>query len=332
MKLNKCLDVLVEALSSIDYRGFWSIEPPAIASCFNGILFNDFYRDVNQLKKSNENEIIKIFPNNTTLWKFIIRLLSDMKRSKISIDEKIKFINYLLNLFDSSKEEGIFCSEDKNIVFSKKDLNENLEFLTDNFNENDIKNISKLSNLLFSLCECLYFANRTISDELHGPYIYKNKKLLIRDFSNLKPIELCPEIKKFPYEKIRILKLYKNLDIKIDVLNNYYIKGNYIPEKFGIIIDNKKIKFDEISHINKILEYWVLKMTKKVEKMNRNERAKLLISTYYYSVKSLRDKLKIGWNPPKKIYERVDSGFVKSQPKIKLDKNKLRVMLDPRIK
>ena len=80
--------------------------------------------------------------------------------------------------------------------------------------------------------------------ENYGPYKENNKILVIKQFQNLKPIEVWEEIKDFPYQKVKIYCLYENVEFAINNVSQPYFKGDVINglKQFALEINGELVE------------------------------------------------------------------------------------------
>src|SRR5438552_14079842 len=65
--------------------------------------------------------------------------------------------------------------------------------------------------LMWAYTESIFFRAHDLTKEFHGPYLYASdtKRFVIREFRNLQPRELWPDICLPPLRSIMIYKQYK---------------------------------------------------------------------------------------------------------------------------
>lgn len=179
--------------------------------------------------------------------------------------------------------------------------------------------VQRLCGILWAYSEAPFFVAHDIAMEEHGLYGYNSKRIMFRDFFNLKPAELWPECSEFPFNEIRIICVYnERFNVDFDVFyNTYPNQGNVIEdlEEFYIEADDSRLELVDIHKITNSSAKIIESISKKIESMNEMEIAKKYADIFWYRKKPLRDALGKDWKPPKEIYTKIEQGEIK--PEIK---------------
>lgn len=172
-------------------------------------------------------------------------------------------------------------------------------------NNEEKKQVSILTiaanNLSYTL---LYDIFMTGGFYLHGPYnvekfFGKNTIMIIREYHNLNPKELWPDLE-IPFTEIKIYAVYKNLDIKINFVNDPFTKDS-IGDKliaYKIYIDNKQIPLPKIEETIGILNNTALLQTKKINSLSDLDKVRKGAEIAFYQFKKLREYMGDSWKPP----------------------------------
>lgn len=291
----------------------------------------EFWDDLNELKKKGYSyeDVGKLFRNPSRLMRMGHLLLKGAKLGDFSIEEQRNLILGLLKIVEKEKSGNMFNEDKRNIILDSNELSKLIDGLS--FIKTDREKarlIQRLCGMLWAYSESPFFVAHDIGMEEHGLYDYKGKKIMIRDFFNLRPVELWPECKEFPFNEIRIMCVYsKDFQIDFDVFaNTYPNRGNVIEdlEEFYIEADGKPLETNEIDRIlessSKIME----SISKKIESMSIVDMAKKYADVYWYRKRPLRDALNKPWAPPEQIYVLIENGEVKPDRKGKITADDIR--------
>jgi len=147
---------------------------------------------------------------------------------------------------------------------------------------------------------------------LHGPYNARGEFgrgafLLIRDFHNLNPKEIWPDLN-IPYQKIRIYAVYKDLDLKINFVNHLITKDS-IRDKliaYKIYLDGKELKFNELDELIEFLHKLSSQQTKKINALSDLDKVRKGTEIAFYFFKKLRESMGDDWRPPKEIEKTIN--------------------------
>jgi len=223
--------------------------------------------------------------------------------------EGIEFIEKTVDILSLQRKGDKFCRDGKNLLLSASEVKQVLdgrEFLETKRNLNAAKSIRQLTMTLWQYAILIQCGHRAYSQEFHGPYnLDKNQQLLIKDYFWLKPGSNGNLIWDFssdlPYEKLKVLEIYENSQIEIDLFNHYNVSG--YPIKFSVINEDADLSEKEI---NKLLTTSLKVMSegnKTIEKFSKSDWVKKLIDLRYLWLKPHKDILGQDWRPPEEIYK-----------------------------
>lgn len=279
---------------------------------------SEFLRDLTGLKDKGHpyNYFGKLFNNPSRLMRMAHLLLKGAKLNNMPLEEQRGLILEILKIIKILKGGNIFNEDKTNIILNEhqlKSLIKNIPLLKSS--EDTAKLIQRLCGVLWSYSETPYFVAHDIGMEQHGLYDFESGKIMIRDFFNLKPIELWPECEKFPFKEVRIICLYnKRFKVDFDVFNNIYPnEGNSVEDlkQFYLEADNKALNLEEIDNLINISSSIIQSISEKIESMSEREIAKKYADIYWYRKRPLRDALNKDWRPTRHIYENIEKGEIK---------------------
>ncbi|MBM3309331.1 MAG: hypothetical protein FJY77_03670 [Candidatus Altiarchaeales archaeon] len=280
----------------------------------------EFTEDLDELKNKgySHKDIGLLFRNPTRLMRMAHLLLKGAKLAGYSTDEQKNLILEILKIIESIKHGNIFNEDKRNIILSPIELDKKMkekDFTKTNKEKSTL--VQRLCGMLWAYSEAPYFVAHDIGMEQHGLYKLKSKKVMFRDYFNLKPVELWGECNSFPHNEIQIICIYnKNLQIDFDVFYNTYPNhGNTVDdlEEYHMQADGRTLRLEEAKDIIETAGRVIQSISAKIENWGEKETAKKYADIYWYRKKPLRDALNKNWKPPKKVYENIENGEIKSE-------------------
>lgn len=229
----------------------------------------------------------------------------------LSIKEGLDFLERVIDLISLQRLEDPFCLNQKNILLKKQEIP---KLVTQEFikteNSEVAQVISKINVALVHYCNLFQVAFRAYSQEFHGPYSLGDGRILfVRDYFKLKPIEVWDFASEFPYERIRILEIYKGIEIKVNLTNVYWASPSPSTclTKAAISVDGKK--FTNEKDIQKLFEASLNILergNKRISKFAKKDWINKLIEMRYLWLKPMKEKIGEDWRPPSYVYDLVD--------------------------
>lgn len=135
--------------------------------------------------------------------------------------------------------------------------------------------------------------------------------LVIRDFPNMKPVELWPEIKDYKYKKIRIYNVYKDVEFKIFFVGCHTIsKGDLVKNliSYSLVVDGKNIR--DANEISKLKDYYLNLATEhylrvKSLKSDFEKLKEKILLQECYQLHEFFNFLGMEWRPTKEMITRI---------------------------
>ena len=245
-------------------------------------ILQQYYSDYSNAINSclNSNCLPKVGPSG--LVRSFDILIKAMKYSKKEKNREL--VNDVLKILSEMKENDILNLTGSNVIYGLKEIKESYE------NASDISSdiVHRITALIKSYSELMYFRSYEISQEIHGPYNLDSSKLIVWNYHNLRPISLIDEEYLLPYNSIVIKSIYNNyVDIKLDLYNHDYNKGENFRENFkmgSIEVDNKLVDEDELLKLEKLLISKIQKLYFRYKKLNDDEYIQAYINTLWYKL------------------------------------------------
>lgn len=353
MDRNKVIERYLNSLTTSLSRGtskYWPASSSQIEPYFSETLAFEIYKKFNKLKgELTLEEIGELIPSPVILLSFLreegiagLKVVSKYKIHPISTQDITDYFYSIYKILKTRLDKDVFCEKGlyRHLKSNKIETLTNSEgWLTTE--KSELKElISRLNVSLENYSWSLFYdIYRSSGFEIHGPYdvsekFGKNAALLVRDGYNLDPGEVWK--KEFTPKTLRIYEVYKNVDLKIDIVNRLYYSNSIKDKlKYFRVVQNGKVidSIEDIKQIKKSIEKEAINQTNKINSMEPIEIIKKGMEICYYRMKPFFEYFNEDWKPPKKLYKKIEAKDLKywnrSKDK-KPDKKFYRKLFDPR--
>lgn len=243
-------------------------------------------------------------------------IASWLRATKLSLEQKVDLTYKLIKLISYWRKD-VFCDSGKNVLWTSLEVQKVIK----SFPWIKIKDqrdpevwrrtLSQLSGLSWSFTELLYFYVHQIGSEYHGPYNLKNNRiLLVREFRDLKPLEIWPFTSSLSFEKFTILTIHKKQPVSFDFFNRpqFTPKLSEGLEEVAIIVNdnyfllNLRAVDSFIDEVSKTMDTGI----GVVSELSRKELLKRSCDVHFFILKPPCDYLNLNWLPPKELYKEID--------------------------
>lgn len=302
---------VLEAFALIDFYHFYPL--------WYDLWLDKIFQGISEFKKRGLSirEHPNIFPPPSSVRAILLKYVSAFSVFPKTYDqEKFKtIINFLIEVLKNQCHKDIFCQ--KGNFCHKEDELKNLfkEISWRTPERAAAQNLGRLYMALGNLINGLY--NDLVTDmgwEVYGPYdvtkiFSRRATLLIKDFPNLKPIELWPEISGFNYRKITLYTIYQEIECKIGYVGCHIVTSSNLAEnllKYAVVVDGK-VK-NQPKEILKLKEYFLNLASKhflRVKKLNFEELKQKVLLQECYQLHEFFDFLLMPWQPTEEMKKAV---------------------------
>ena len=295
-----------------DSQSTWPIDLNAVSHLFTDIFVTELLENIRRLKSNGlvDQAIASGFKTSARIIRLIMPCVLGMKACGMSTETIREKVHYFLSLAKHLKYGDLSNRDGKNIVLAPGTLEDKGNMIT--ADKSSSLAVHKLCAILWNYAECLFFRTHGFIREFHGPYYFPGKKeeILIRDFIDLKPLELWKSSHPVGYQHIRIVAAYQDLGISIDIYNNVSINASstYVNslKSYYIEADGKILNLEELDRLYKFLSDVMLNITGEVETLEWRQLAKKYAEIFWYSKKELKNDR--DWRPPVAVQERIEKG------------------------
>lgn len=314
-KIERLLAAVETTHSGMDPNEFWPATSAQIEAYFDDILavsiFKKFKKDKGKFKKALarvEPEILK-----TLLCSgggiIGLKVARRFENYPLSTEEFKDFVVCILDSIAERRKDDEFCLAGTNLALSQEEVGELARKTTWKKAEGSgiKKAIAGLNVTAESLTWAIFYdIYRNAGMLIHGPYETSKGILLCRDFFDLNP----PIWKlKNKYPKLKIYLIYEDgVEISIDFVNHQTYKAPIVNRlKFYSVTADKT--FATLREVEKLDDYYSglrKKQVETVESLKPLDVVKKGTEIHYYMLKDFFTFYGEGWEPPRKVYERIE--------------------------
>ena len=299
----------------------WPVRSGSVIFPVRNIMVHEFLSQVESSGITGKPaEWRKAFDGATQIWRNSHHLVNGLLDDNIDKNIIAKRILLLLEGVAALSNNHYFDALGSHLVMTDDETHKAFSIETRIAKPNDKKLLS-LSGLLWSYSEANYFVAHELMCEYHGAYkLPGGGFMFVRDFKNLKPIELWNEreYSGIP-EYIRIVTFHDStLNIKFDVYNNLYDEhGTLAPSFTGgyAYADGQALTGNDLIGLIETISEKIVTFADEVDSMPKQDIAHKYLEIFWYRKKSLADYMGIDWRPSAELFEVQDAGIAEGQPK-----------------
>ena len=254
----------------------------------------------------SDESIAELFYSSSRIaqcfWNFAVIREVDLRK-----EEKIYLAKKLLKLLSIYRKRDIFCKKGSNIIWDEEKVKKTLKGL-DFIEKKEFKDlIWDLEAELWLYTELIWFFHHPLGHPFHGPYKVNQKRLIVREYFDLRPISIWEFTRKLSFENITIFETYKkSAQFKIDFMERGFQNTEGYRDKFTgffLRVDGRELNTkEEIREVKKNLEEVIDKGTKFIQNLDLKEMFFRHAKGWFYILKPLCDALKMDWAPPQEVY------------------------------
>src|SRR2546428_2399922 len=291
----------------------WPIRSGRISRLCLDEFSSDFFEDIHFLRQQNmsEQSIAALFGTPTHLWRMSHHLLNGLRLLCASLETQQQAMLTLLEIISYLKYGDLFCSDGANIIWSPALVADTADDLEPIVEPDAARLVHQLAGILWAYAESLYFVAHELSVEIHGPYkVSGGFSLLVRDFFDLHPYSLWPTIDSLvSHQTVRIMVLYKHLEVHLDVYNNLYVDtGKRLIDEalfFKVFIDGHTASLLQVQQLILEASRAIEVISNEVNSWSLEQIARQYIHIFWWRKAVLCKALQKDWRPPEKVLKRV---------------------------
>ena len=304
------LDSVVKSWGGMDFRTFadnviWTAYDPLIAKAWTRRVL----RMIADCRRAGlqPRELARLFSTTSQLRCTKGFDLWMANYADVSQTDRKKIFAYYSSLLRSHCLEDPYC-QSKNIIHSRPEI-ENLLGQMKVATPAIAKSLGKVANACYHVGHALYsdMYPQTVSDN-YGPYQMGKKydnsyTLVVKVFNNLRCLELWPETTKIPCDRIQIVCLYKNVEMKVDAASHVIFQGDLINnlEFYGLKVDGKEYPAGDLGKIVDEIEKIASSVFQQFQKLSFEEKKEKYYHLKAYGYRGIYEELGQDWRPAAEI-------------------------------
>ncbi|MCP4153815.1 MAG: hypothetical protein GY757_39175 [bacterium] len=332
-KLEIYRDVLGTAWGFVDYHD-WPVKLNSVFHLFLTQFGEEFMEDLDYLeneKKLSIEEIGKLFYNPARIFRMIEYTIYSLRKKRLPLDEQRKVALKLMAMAKSLKYGSEFNEDGRNTIYDPakvEDIQKNI-LQKKNSTIEESRLIHRFCGVAWAYTESIFFRAHDVTKEIHGPYTYKDRNMMVKEYMNLNPHEIWPDVEMLPCNNIKIYKSYnEKVQVQIDALNHLALDAGAQPVpnlmNHYVEIDGKEASPDQLKDLLKIIGATIADISGRVEKMTWHERVSKYAEIFWFRKRPVRDARGIDWKVPQKVLDNIAAGKPLPRRETKLSEEQVR--------
>ncbi len=289
-------------ISTLEDTVSWFAYDPLIANSWSRRIL----KMIDDLGKTSlsKKAIAELFPNLSELRCKAWFELWMAKFSSLSKDERIKISNFYLDLLNAISPEDPYAFK-KNIIHTPEEVSGFIKKLKPAKPE-IARKLGRLVNACYHLGHAAYSdMNPSIVYENYGPYDVSSQYgsehiLAVKDFNNLRSLDLWPQTKDFPWMDIRIVSIYEHIKMSMDAISHVTFEGGDLINNlryFSLEIDGQDFEPDKLNPICEEIEKMAIQIFQEFQALGFEKRKEKYYFQKSYAYKKVYDYLGQDWRP-----------------------------------
>jgi hypothetical protein len=297
-------------------------------SYYEDLWIDKVYEAVQKFRKSGKTigEISKAMPNSSSCRFILLIMVMHLKNARVTDKQKIRALcDFFVDVVRSKTTNSDLFAHDTNFAHTELEVDDFLNKTEwEAASAESAKEIGKTTVGLATLVHSLY--NDWMTDygyEICGPYDASKKFggkhiLLVRDFKDIKPVEIWPEANDFKHKSIRLLTVYKDLDCKIAYVGCHTTySGNLLDHlsHYAVYADGKQIKgLEGLAELSSYFLGIAQELFAKYSSLDFEEQKRKYFVQEAYQLKNFFEAVGVPWKPTQDFYERVAGKPLRESP------------------
>ena len=233
----------------------------------------------------------------------------DLKMSRLELST---VCNYIVELLSTTCRDDIFSKNGRLLLIQPENL-AHIERSTEWTIPTTLlaKEVGKLVVSLNTLAYGLYtdvWAN-AVGDMYHGPYTLSDgRRLVIRDYVDLAPVELWSHCADWGIKKVRILTCYRpGVDLEIDFYGSLNSKSSLIDglSGFAVLLGNYQLERTSINELIVSIANKAIEQNRTIRSLDYEELKRIFLEAHCYTERDLFQLAGIDWRPTQSMYDMV---------------------------
>ncbi|MEV4315560.1 hypothetical protein [Actinocrispum sp. NPDC049592] len=314
----------------------WPMHVAQIGPFFGDLEAADLMRRYTSARENGvcDGELAKLYPSTSSAKSLMLDLVPGMKVAGIPAAGRVTFVTGILSGLAEIETGDVFCRDGGHRLLGADEVQRlagGPGWVT-----GSARAAFELSGAAQALVWSMHFYGWTdISFVIHGPYQAGDQVLIVRDFFDLRPGELWPQLPAPPCRELRVLSLHDTTDtFRIDIFN-HLLHERPLREStraVRVIVDGHDVAGGERPlSLRKDLVGLVRRQKTAIDGLSEREVLTKFVESRYYALRGWRTRDGDAWRPPPEVYERIAQEPIPPAPADDNDEwPVLRDIFDPR--
>lgn len=259
-------------------------------------------------------EIACPFSNPARVYRIIDSTIYSMRRNRHPIEAQRGVVKKLLAMTQTLKYGSPFNEDGCNTIYDPGTAARVADSLLDGERPPLVT-----SRLVHAFCaamwpytESIFFRAHDVTKEIHGPYACDGRQYLVKEYLNLRPVDLWPDVPLLPCRTIKVYMQYSEaVRLRIDALNHLYHEGGaLVPslERCAVEIDGERRDPEELQEYLAAGRETIAAICRRVDAMSWNERVAKYADIFWFRKKPVSDQRGRDWRVPSHVREAIARG------------------------
>lgn len=264
----------------------------------------------------SDAEIGRLFVGASSPKSLLGDLVISMKVAEVPVDKRVWVVERWFDVMAAKESGDIFCRDGTHRVLSPGDaqaLADSLPWVTGTAFAQQAFRLSGAAQA--HVWALLFYGWTDIGFEIHGPYDVsfdgRPSQLVVRDFFDLKPVLLWPELADFACSRMRVISVHPpDAGMAVDIFNHLTHPESLLTSTDAIFVDVDDVPLSEpgaLRDVGKLLLAQVRRQHEAIEAMTRPDLVTKFVAARYYAFRHWRLSFDVPWEPPQEVATRIST-------------------------
>ncbi len=269
-------------------------------------------------------EIALPFYNPARLYRIIDSTIYSMRRNHYRMAQQRAVVLRLLSLCRTLKYGSEFNEDGCNVIYDPETVRRTSASLAPLRSTDESKIVHRFCAVMWAYTEAICFRAHDVTKEIHGAYSYDDgrKHFIVKEYLNLSPHELWPDMPLLPCRTVKIYKQYnETVRIRIDALNHLYHEGGQLVpslEACRVEVDGQQADVELLREYLVRVQQTVGSISRYIERISWNERVLKYADIFWFRKKPFCDQRGRDWRVPAHVRQAIMTGTENERRRVPL--------------
>jgi len=315
-RIDNYLDAIFDAFSAAGRIVPWPINIANIFPYFDDLEARDLFDRLKNVAPEGAERVAEMFVNPSVTRALLMDTIPNLKSvNELSTDDRVWFAETIFDALETVQFGDIFCRDGRYLKMNSEQVAERVGsevWMEWDSDPATCASAYRVSASAQALIWSLFFYGWTdVAFEIHGPYRVETEDadLIVRDFFDLAPVAVWPDMPALPFNKISVLALMRpEAGSRVDMFNHLTHAGNLnvFTRRIAVQVDDRPVTDKkELVNLTRVLTGALTQQHGIVESMERNKLIHKFIETRYYAYRKWREPFGEDWRPPAEVWRRI---------------------------